>query len=137
MVFPSDSAEHLDEPIGRHPVDRKKMSVTTRTPRSALTHWRVREAFAGACLLELDIRTGRDPSDPGALQTMGHPVIGDPVYGNRETKKGWLHVHPRWVGRSDRRPSDAARLAAIVLHPETGERMTMEAPMPAGHGRFD
>ncbi|MGA6927370.1 MAG: RluA family pseudouridine synthase, partial [Desulfosarcina sp.] len=57
--IPVQRAGRVDLPIGRHPVDRKKMSVHTRSPRSALTEWRRVETFQGACLLELDLHTGR------------------------------------------------------------------------------
>jgi 23S rRNA pseudouridine1911/1915/1917 synthase len=130
--LPRDAAGHLDDPIGRHPVDRKKMSITTRTPRSALTRWRVREAFAGVCLLELEIRTGRTHQIRVHCKTMGHPVIGDPVYGNRGDKKRLASRSPesgRAVRSVDRQMLHAWQLA--FNHPETGERMTMEAPMPA------
>jgi 23S rRNA pseudouridine1911/1915/1917 synthase len=128
---PREDTGSLEEPIGRHPVDRKKMSVTTRTPRSALTLWRVREQFKGACLLELDIRTGRTHQIRVHCKAMGHPVIGDPVYGFRGAKKRLALVSPvlgRAVMVLDRQMLHAWRLTFI--HPLTQARMTMEAPMP-------
>lgn len=122
----------VDRPIGRHPVDRKVMSVMTRTPRSALTHWRVREQFAGACLLELDIRTGRTHQIRVHCKTMGHPVIGDAVYGNRGEKKRLAEASEemrRAVMALDRQMLHAWRL--WFTHPVSGERMTVQAPMPA------
>ncbi len=129
---PREDTGSLDEPIGRHPVDRKKMSVTTHTPRSALTLWRVREQFKGACLLELDIRTGRTHQIRVHCKTMGHPVIGDPVYGNRGDKKRLGSISPE-LGQAvvalDRQLLHAWRISFI--HPATEEPMTMEAPMPS------
>ena len=108
------------------------MSVTTHTPRSALTLWRVREQFTGACLLELDIRTGRTHQIRVHCKTMGHPVVGDPVYGNRGDKKRLASISPE-MGRAvvalDRQMLHAWRISFI--HPATGARMTMEAPMPS------
>ena len=127
---PREGAGSLDDPIGRHPVDRKKMSVTTHTPRSALTLWRVLEQFKGACLLELDIRTGRTHQIRVHCKTMGHPVIGDPVYGNHGDKKRLASVSPE-LGRAvmalNRQMLHAWQLS--FNHPVTGERMTMEAPI--------
>ena len=76
---PANQSGRIDRPIGRHPTDRKKMSVHTRGPRPAMTSWLLREAFGGAALLELDIHTGRTHQIRVHCQSMGHPVIGDPV----------------------------------------------------------
>ena len=130
--MPREGAGSLDDPIGRHPVDRKKMSVTTHTPRSALTLWRVLEKFTGVCLLELDIRTGRTHQIRVHCKTMGHPVIGDPVYGNRGDNKRLAAVSPelsRAVMVLNRQMLHAWQLSFI--HPGTGERMTMKAPIPS------
>ena len=129
---PCEDTGSVDEPIGRHPVDRKKMSVTTHTPRSALTLWRVREKFKGACLLELDIRTGRTHQIRVHCKTMGHPVVGDSVYGNRGVKKRLASIFPemdRAVVALDRQMLHAWRIS--FDHPATGARMTGEAPMPS------
>ncbi len=130
--IPREGAGSLDDPIGRHPVDRKKMSVTTHTPRSALTHWRVIEQYTGACLLELDIRTGRTHQIRVHCKTMGHPVIGDPVYGNRGDKKRLASISPE-LGRAvmalDRQMLHAWRISFV--HPVSGARMTVEAPIPS------
>ena len=130
--IPSEDRGSLDHPIGRHPVDRKKMSVNTHTPRSALTYWRTIETFTGACLLELDIRTGRTHQIRVHCRTMGHPVIGDPVYGNRGDKKRLAMVSEdmfQALKGVDRQMLHAWRISFI--HPVTGDRMTMEAPLPA------
>lgn len=129
--IPSLPEGRIDHPIGRHPVDRKKMSVNTRTPRPALTHWRIVEAFTGACLLELDIRTGRTHQIRVHCQSIGHPVVGDPVYGNRGDKKRLASISPELglaVATVARQMLHAWRLSFI--HPVTGARMNMEASMP-------
>ncbi len=129
---PRQDTGSVDEPIGRHPVDRKKMSVTTHTPRSALTHWRVCEQYKGACLLELDIHTGRTHQIRVHCKTMGHPVIGDPVYGHRGDQKRLASISPelgRAVASVARQMLHARRLSFI--HPTTGAFMAMEAPMPS------
>ncbi|WP_319408171.1 RluA family pseudouridine synthase [uncultured Desulfosarcina sp.] len=129
--IPGKDAGILDSPIGRHPEDRKKMSITTRTPRSALTKWRTLDKFPGASLLELDIRTGRTHQIRVHCKTMGHPVIGDPVYGNRGDKRRLASVSPemsRAVMTLDRQMLHAWRLSFV--HPVTEKKMIVEAPMP-------
>jgi len=130
--IPETDAGTVDLPIGRHPVDRKRMSVISGKSRSALTHWRVLEQFTGACLLELDIRTGRTHQIRVHCKTMGHPITGDPVYGNRGDKKRLASVSPelsRAVMAMDRQMLHAWRISFI--HPVTGEQMTLEAPLPS------
>ncbi len=134
LVFgvPAADAGAVDLPIGRHPVDRKKMSVNTHTPRSALTHWRMVERFTGACLLELDIRTGRTHQIRVHCNAMGHPVIGDPVYGKHGEKKR-LAAESVEMGRAvmelSRQMLHAWQLSFV--HPVTAKKMSLEAPMPA------
>ena len=129
---PESDVGTIDLPIGRHPVDRKKMSVATRTPRSALTHWKVRESFAGASLLEVDIRTGRTHQIRVHCHAMGHPVIGDPVYCRRGEKKRLASVAPsmaQGVRDAARQMLHAWKLS--FLHPKTGKTLAVEAPIPA------
>jgi 23S rRNA pseudouridine1911/1915/1917 synthase len=127
---PGQDQGSMDQPIGRHPVDRKIMSVNTRTPRSALTHWRVREQFRGACLLELDIRTGRTHQIRVHCKAMGHPIIGDTVYGNRGDRKRLAETADaisRVVIALDRQMLHAWQIAFV--HPVTHARMIVEAPL--------
>lgn len=134
MVYgiPHDDSGRVDLPIGRHPVDRKKISVNTRTPRAALTHWRVLEQFTGLCLMELDIRTGRTHQIRVHCKAMGHSIVGDPVYGNRGEKKRLAEASQeirRAVMALDRQMLHARQLR--FKHPVSGQRMTVKAPMPA------
>lgn len=129
--IPQADAGTIDLPIGRHPVDRKKMSVNTRTPRMALTHWRLRESFPGACMLELDIRTGRTHQIRVHCRAMGHPLIGDPVYCLRGAVKRLAGVD-REMGMAvqglDRQMLHAWRLS--FTHPTLGGRMDFRAEPP-------
>ena len=69
-------------PIGRHPVDRKKMSTRSRRSRTAeRTRWRLRRAFQGASLLEVALKTGRTHQIRVHLAAIGHGILGDPLYG--------------------------------------------------------
>lgn len=129
---PKSEVGTVDMPVGRHPLDRKKMSVTTRAPRSAITHWKVREAFIGASFLEVDIRTGRTHQIRVHCHAIGHPVIGDPVYCRRGEMKRLASVAPGMVPSvkdADRQMLHAWTLS--FLHPKTGKPLTIEAPIPA------
>ena len=128
--IPAAKDGRIDRAIGRHPIDRKRMSVNTRTPRPALTAWRVCERFAGACMLGLDIRTGRTHQIRVHCQSMGHPVIGDPVYTNHGARKrlanlsAQMAVAAQGVGRQ---MLHAATLG--FTHPDSGEALAFRAPM--------
>ncbi|MEJ2658709.1 MAG: RluA family pseudouridine synthase [Desulfobacterales bacterium] len=86
----SDSGK-ISLPIGRHPVDRKKMSIKSRKTRVAETVWQIRERFEPASLIELDLKTGRTHQIRVHCAAIHHPVIGDPVYGRRRTLKNVVH----------------------------------------------
>lgn len=129
--IPERGSGTIDLPIGRHPQDRKKMSVRTHTPRAALTRWRIKESFSGACLLEVDICTGRTHQIRVHCLSMGHPVIGDPVYGNRGSIKQFVKDFPemgRAVQAIQRQMLHAWRLC--IDHPVTGKRLMLDAPLP-------
>ena len=105
--------------IGRHPVDRKRMSTVSRRGRGAETEWRVRHVLGEVALLELRLRTGRTHQIRVHCAAVGHPILGDPVYGR---DRG-----------SERRGLRRQMLHALRLeldHPRTGERMSFESPLP-------
>ena len=107
----------VDGPIGRHPVDRKKMAIV-HGGKQARTHWRVLEQMQGASLLECVLETGRTHQIRVHMASLGHPVLGDPVYG-RKTRwniQGGQLLHAYRLG---------------FTHPTTGERMIFEAPAEA------
>ena len=94
----------VDAPIGRHPVDRKKMAVVA-DGRNAVTHWRVLERFSGFTYVECRLETGRTHQIRVHMAHTGHPILGDTVYGNKKPVPGLqgqcLHavglrfLHPR------------------------------------------
>jgi len=109
-------------PIGRHPTARTRMAVTTRG-KPAMTHYRVLQRFRGATLLECTLETGRTHQIRVHLASIGHPLVGDPVYrGGRGAAEGPL-------SRFGRQALHATRLA--LVHPRTGERLEWESPAPA------
>lgn len=87
---PSVKDGSIEFSIGRHPVERKKMSVISRSSRNALTLWKLVDSFGCASLIEADIKTGRTHQIRVHFDAIGHPVAGDSVYGikkNLELKK--------------------------------------------------
>jgi 23S rRNA pseudouridine1911/1915/1917 synthase len=85
----------IDRPIGRHPRERKRMSVVTHRGRSAVTRWKVLERFVDATLVELAPETGRTHQLRVHLAAAGHPIVGDPVYGVRRTRGSPVARFPR------------------------------------------
>jgi 23S rRNA pseudouridine1911/1915/1917 synthase len=131
----SDTGE-IKLPIGRHPVERKRMSTTTRKGRAAETAWIVRQRLGGITLLELNLKTGRTHQIRVHCATIGHPVVGDPVYRSRKlirNLKEKLPNHPAPViaalKSADRQLLHAWQLG--LTHPHSGKYMTFEAPLPA------
>ena len=107
----------VDAPIGRHPTDRKKMCVDRKGGRRAVTHWSVLERFPGYTHVQCRLETGRTHQIRVHMASIGHPLLGDTVYG---AKKPW----PGLAGQC----LHARRLSFI--HPRTGERVTVECPLP-------
>jgi 23S rRNA pseudouridine1911/1915/1917 synthase len=106
----------IDAPIGRDPVHPTRKKVVP-DGRSARTHYRVRESFGSASLLEVDLETGRTHQIRVHLATIGHPVVGDRSYTRRadpvRVKRIFLH---------------AARI--VFNHPVTGAETIVESPLP-------
>lgn len=82
-VLPSETGT-IDAPIGRDPKDRKKMAVTDKNARDAVTHFKVIERFKKATLIEVKLETGRTHQIRVHMDYIGHPVVNDPVYGHRK-----------------------------------------------------
>ncbi len=103
-------------PIGRDPHHRTRMAIVA-SGRRAVTHYRVAERFADATLLEVSLGTGRTHQIRVHLASLGHPVVGDPIYGPRPNPWGLR-----------RQALHARRLT--FLHPATGAEMAFTAPLP-------
>ncbi len=112
----------VDAPIGRHQTQRTRMAVTEHG-RAARTHYRVLERCPGATLLECSLDTGRTHQIRVHLQSIGHPLVGDPVYrAGRGAASGPLAGFKRQA-------LHACRLG--LVHPTSGAAMQWEAPLPA------
>ncbi len=128
---PGQDAGRVDRPIGRHPRDRKRMSVRTRSGREAVTNWRVEERFprSGAALLEIRPETGRTHQIRVHLAASGLPIWGDPAYGKDSGGKGSGKGRGGGTEGALERPA----LHAAVLgfrHPTHSETLRFEAPLP-------
>ena len=115
----------VDLPIGRHPKDRKKMAVLvgSDTAKNAVTHYEVLEVLCGISYLKLHLETGRTHQIRVHMSHLGHPLVGDTVYGGGNTP--FEKRHPQLISGQ---ALHAKRLS--LTHPRTGERMTFECPLP-------
>lgn len=126
-ALPGAASGRVDRAVGRHPHDRKRMSVRTRRGRAAVTNWNIDERFpaTGTSLLSIRPETGRTHQIRVHLAASGMPISGDPVYG-RSSPVG----RRRLPGEPELgRPA----LHAAVLgfdHPVTRQRLRFEAPLP-------
>ncbi len=107
----------VDAPIGRHPTDRKRMAVTDKNSREAVTHWRVLCTYGQYTHVQCRLETGRTHQIRVHMAHIGHPIAGDPVYGIKKPELGLssqcLH----------------ARLLRFI-HPRTGEAVELSCPLP-------
>lgn len=107
----------VDAPIGRHPIDRKKMAINYKNGKEAVTHYRVLERFGNATYIECRLETGRTHQIRVHMSSIGHPLLGDQVYGSGKNPWGL----------------QGQALHAMILgfvHPRTGEYMEFQAPLP-------
>jgi 23S rRNA pseudouridine1911/1915/1917 synthase len=126
---PPEAQGCIDLPIGRHPVARKQMSTRAPRTRAAETHWKVQENFPGVCLVAFDLKTGRTHQIRVHTAALGHPILGDAVYG-RPPRPGSLPRPLQDLARSiPRHMLHSWQLA--FQHPVSGAWMAFEAPLPA------
>ncbi len=114
--FKEDSGT-VDAPIGRHPSDRKKMCVTARNSKNAVTHWEVVDRYPGYTHIRCKLETGRTHQIRVHMAHIGHPILGDTIYGHKKPELG----------------QDSQVLHAGILcfaHPRDGHPVIVAADLP-------
>ena len=108
----------VNAPIGRHPTDRKKMSTHCKNGRDAVTHYTVLERFGDYTYIQCELETGRTHQIRVHMASIGHPLVGDEVYGPKKCPFKGLQgqtLHARTLG---------------IIHPTTGKYLEVNAPLP-------
>ena len=108
----------VNAPIGRHPTDRKKMSINTKNGREAVTHYRVLQRFEKFTYVECQLETGRTHQIRVHMASIHHPLLGDTVYGPAKCPVNGLQGQTLHAG------------VLGFIHPRTGEYMEFSAPLP-------
>ena len=108
----------IETSIGRHPTDRKKMSIHARNGRNAITHYKVLEHLKGFSYVECSLETGRTHQIRVHMASVGHPLLGDLLYGPAKCpfSLSGQTLHAKVLG---------------IVHPRSGEYMEFHAPLPA------
>lgn len=113
-----DDAGTIEGPIGRHPTDRKKMSINYNNGKSAVTHYKVLKRFRQYTHVECRLETGRTHQIRVHMASIGHPLLGDLVYGPGKCPIPGLQGQTLHAG------------VLGFIHPRTGEYMEFTAPLP-------
>lgn len=113
----------VNAPIGRHPVERKKMAINEKNGKPAITHYKVLERFERYTYMEFKLETGRTHQIRVHMEHIGHPLAGDMVYGRKKPEKGLAGqcLHARELE---------------FTHPRTGERLHLTTDLPAYFTEF-
>jgi 23S rRNA pseudouridine1911/1915/1917 synthase len=118
----------VDQPIGRHPVKRKSMTVI-ETGRPAVTHYRVMERYRAHTRIKVQLETGRTHQIRVHMAYVQHPLLGDQTYGGRlQLPKGATPDLVQQLRQFKRQALHASELG--LIHPVTQEPMTWQAPLP-------
>lgn len=125
--MPSKS-QLIDLPIGRHPNQRTKMAVMTKTGRQSLTFYKVSKEWTYFSRLEVEIKTGRTHQIRVHLAHLNHPVVGDEIYGTGRSKQLRNKKLENLITILGRQFLHAFKLA--FTHPSTGELMSFSSPLP-------
>jgi 23S rRNA pseudouridine1911/1915/1917 synthase len=118
---PEPSSGTINKSIGRHPTHRKKMQADARNGRTAVSHYETLQAFQGAAHLRIRIETGRTHQIRVHLASIGHPVLGDALYGKQKP--------PSLSVQAERQMLHAKSIR--FTHPESGAELKLSAPLAA------
>jgi len=131
LVFGSPRTDkgRVESIIGRHPVDRKRMSGSAKHGRHAVTHWKVLARFPEVTLLKLRLETGRTHQIRVHMSESGHPLVGDPVYGGSARATGLKSPEFRGMVKKFGRQALHAKTLGF-RHPSTGEYIEFDSELP-------
>ena len=112
-----EDAGVIDKPIGRHPVERKKMAINDKNGKHAVTHYRVLRRFNGYSYIECELETGRTHQIRVHMASIGHPLLGDEIYSTKKSpfKLQGQTLHAKILG---------------FIHPSTNDYVEVDAPLP-------
>ena len=112
-----DDVGTINAPIGRHPIDRKKMSINHKNGKEAITHYKVIERFKNYTYIQCELETGRTHQIRVHMASIQHPLLGDTVYGSSKCsyKLQGQTLHAKIIG---------------IIHPRTNNYMEIDAPLP-------
>lgn len=120
----------IDTPVGRHPVDRKKMSTKSKKERASVTYWKVVERYGISTLLDVGLKTGRTHQVRVHLNSIGYPIVGDTVYGSSKRISAITDAVLREkLTAMNRQALHSSNLG--FFHPITSQFMEFSSPMPA------
>ncbi len=112
-----ENAGTIDQPIGRHPNERKKMSINQKNGKPAITHYQVLERFSQYTYIQCNLETGRTHQIRVHMASLGHPLLGDELYGKKSNrfKTDGQALHAKTLG---------------FIHPSTNEPVMFDSPLP-------
>ncbi|HCT91585.1 MAG TPA: RNA pseudouridine synthase [Lachnospiraceae bacterium] len=113
-----DDEGTVDAPVGRHPTDRKKMAINHKNGKNAITHYQVLQRFSSFTYIECSLETGRTHQIRVHMASLGHPLLGDLVYG--PAKSPFRHLEGQCLHA----------MTLGFVHPRTGDYMECVAPLP-------
>lgn len=112
-----ENAGTIDQPIGRHPSERKKMSINQKNGKPAITHYQVLERFSQYTYIQCNLETGRTHQIRVHMASLGHPLLGDELYGRKSNrfKTDGQTLHAKTLG---------------FIHPSTNQPVMFDSPLP-------